>query len=44
MFCFVFQLLRCDEELHGIMMKPKRPGAVVPCLTRELSEQVLVIL
>ena len=44
MFCSVLQLLRHDEELHGILMKPKRPRAVVLCPTRELSEQVSDIL
>lgn len=34
------QLLRCDEELYGMLMKPRRPRAVVLCPTRELSEQV----
>ncbi|XAR62236.1 RNA helicase [Bertholletia excelsa] len=34
------QLLRRDEELHGMLMKPRRPRAVVLCPTRELSEQV----
>ncbi|KAF8026723.1 hypothetical protein BT93_F3256 [Corymbia citriodora subsp. variegata] len=34
------QLLRRDEELHGRLMKPRRPRAVVLCPTRELSEQV----
>ena len=43
-FYFILQLLRRDEELHGTLMKPKRPRAVVLCPTRELSEQVLDIL
>ncbi|XP_057445928.1 DEAD-box ATP-dependent RNA helicase 39-like [Lotus japonicus] len=34
------QLLRRDEQLNGVLMKPKRPRAVVLCPTRELSEQV----
>ncbi|MQL75574.1 hypothetical protein Taro_007959, partial [Colocasia esculenta] len=34
------QLLRRDEELSGMLMKPRRPRAVVLCPTRELSEQV----
>ncbi|EYU36549.1 hypothetical protein MIMGU_mgv1a002525mg [Erythranthe guttata] len=34
------QLLRRDEELHGMLMKPRRPRAVVLCPTRELCEQV----
>ncbi|KAL2467950.1 DEAD-box ATP-dependent RNA helicase 39 [Forsythia ovata] len=34
------QLLRRDETLHGILMKPRRPRAVVLCPTRELCEQV----
>eukprot|EP00262_Sarcandra_glabra_P010602 TRINITY_DN258_c0_g1_i2.p1 TRINITY_DN258_c0_g1~~TRINITY_DN258_c0_g1_i2.p1 ORF type:complete len:663 (+),score=110.79 TRINITY_DN258_c0_g1_i2:29-1990(+) len=34
------QLLRRDEELYGILMKPRRPRAVVLCPTRELCEQV----
>ncbi|KAJ0988054.1 hypothetical protein J5N97_006410 [Dioscorea zingiberensis] len=34
------QLLRRDEELYGMLMKPKRPRAVVLCPTRELCEQV----
>lgn len=34
------QLLRRDEELYGMMMKPRRPRAVVLCPTRELCEQV----
>ncbi|KAF7820336.1 DEAD-box ATP-dependent RNA helicase 39 [Senna tora] len=34
------QLLRRDEELNGLLMKPRRPRAVVLCPTRELSEQV----
>ncbi|KAA8537968.1 hypothetical protein F0562_027452 [Nyssa sinensis] len=33
-------LLRQDEALSGILMKPRRPRAVVLCPTRELSEQV----
>ncbi|GAU26800.1 hypothetical protein TSUD_289050 [Trifolium subterraneum] len=36
----LIQLLRRDEELNGIVLKPKRPRAVVLCPTRELSEQV----
>ena len=34
------QLLRRDEALSGVLMKPGRPRAVVLCPTRELSEQV----
>ncbi|PKA62185.1 DEAD-box ATP-dependent RNA helicase 39 [Apostasia shenzhenica] len=34
------QLLRRDEELSGMLMKPRRPKAVVLCPTRELTEQV----
>ncbi|KAL6504189.1 hypothetical protein OROGR_026112 [Orobanche gracilis] len=34
------QLLRRDEALHGILMKPRRPRAVLLCPTRELCEQV----
>ncbi|KAI9112678.1 hypothetical protein K1719_016344 [Acacia pycnantha] len=34
------QLLRQDEQLNGLLMKPRRPRAVVLCPTRELSEQV----
>lgn len=34
------QLLRRDEALSGVLMKPRRPRAVVLCPTRELSEQV----
>ncbi|KAJ4847505.1 DEAD-box ATP-dependent RNA helicase 39 [Turnera subulata] len=34
------QLLRRDEAQLGMLMKPKRPRAVVLCPTRELSEQV----
>ncbi|KAG6408495.1 hypothetical protein SASPL_131508 [Salvia splendens] len=34
------QLLRRDEDLHGMLMKPRRPRAVVLCPTRELCEQV----
>ncbi|KAL8487039.1 hypothetical protein ACS0TY_023653 [Phlomoides rotata] len=34
------QLLRRDEALHGMLMKPKRPRAVILCPTRELCEQV----
>ncbi|CAI9116456.1 OLC1v1017598C1 [Oldenlandia corymbosa var. corymbosa] len=34
------QLLRQDEALNGILMKPRRPRAVVLCPTRELCEQV----
>ncbi|XP_054802476.1 DEAD-box ATP-dependent RNA helicase 39-like isoform X1 [Prosopis cineraria] len=34
------QLLRRDEQLNGLHMKPRRPRAVVLCPTRELSEQV----
>ncbi|KAI4352781.1 hypothetical protein L6164_007001 [Bauhinia variegata] len=36
----IVQLLRRDEQLNGIHMKPRRPRAVVLCPTRELSEQV----
>ncbi|EPS62897.1 hypothetical protein M569_11893, partial [Genlisea aurea] len=34
------QLMRKDEGVHGILMKPKRPRAVVLCPTRELCQQV----
>ncbi|CAL4952031.1 unnamed protein product [Urochloa decumbens] len=34
------QLLRRDEAMLGISMKPRRPRAVVLCPTRELTEQV----
>ncbi|KAL6838741.1 hypothetical protein ACP4OV_031455 [Aristida adscensionis] len=34
------QLLRCDEAMMGMSMKPRRPRAVVLCPTRELTEQV----
>ncbi|KAL3513982.1 hypothetical protein ACH5RR_026699 [Cinchona calisaya] len=34
------QLLRRDEALNGILMRPRRPRAVVLCPTRELCEQV----
>ncbi|KAL1319609.1 hypothetical protein HN51_071853 [Arachis hypogaea] len=34
------QLLRRDEQLNGIQLKPRRPRAVVLCPTRELCEQV----
>ncbi|GFP78998.1 dead-box ATP-dependent RNA helicase 39 [Phtheirospermum japonicum] len=34
------QLLRRDEALHGVLMKPRRPRAVLLCPTRELCEQV----
>ncbi|XP_016506152.1 DEAD-box ATP-dependent RNA helicase 39 [Nicotiana tabacum] len=36
----IVQLLRQEEELHGMHMKPRRPRAVVLCPTRELCEQV----
>ncbi|KAF3628089.1 DEAD-box ATP-dependent RNA helicase 39 [Capsicum annuum] len=36
----IVQLLRRDEELDGMLMKPRRPRAVVLCPTRELCEQV----
>ncbi|XP_074280330.1 DEAD-box ATP-dependent RNA helicase 39 [Silene latifolia] len=36
----VVQLMKRDEELSGILMKPRRPRAVVLSPTRELSEQV----
>ncbi|XP_042010068.1 DEAD-box ATP-dependent RNA helicase 39-like [Salvia splendens] len=36
----LIQLLRRDEDLHGMLMKPRRPRAVVLCPTRELCEQV----
>jgi hypothetical protein len=42
--CSFLQLLRRDKELYGMLMKPRRPRAVVLCPTRELSEQVLDIL
>ncbi|XP_062207272.1 DEAD-box ATP-dependent RNA helicase 39-like [Phragmites australis] len=34
------QLLRRDEAMLGMSMKPRRPRAVVLCPTRELTEQV----
>ncbi|KAK9072158.1 hypothetical protein SSX86_008590 [Deinandra increscens subsp. villosa] len=34
------QLLRQDEAVNGMVMKPRRPRAVVLCPTRELCEQV----
>ncbi|KAI3820327.1 hypothetical protein L1987_07872 [Smallanthus sonchifolius] len=34
------QLLRQDEALNGMVMKPRHPRAVVLCPTRELCEQV----
>ncbi|KAJ7969753.1 DEAD-box ATP-dependent RNA helicase [Quillaja saponaria] len=34
------QLLRRDEAMVGVPLKPRRPRAVVLCPTRELSEQV----
>ncbi|KAJ0695406.1 putative RNA helicase [Helianthus annuus] len=34
------QLLRQDEALNGMVMKPRRPRAVILCPTRELCEQV----
>ncbi|XP_043725002.1 DEAD-box ATP-dependent RNA helicase 39 isoform X1 [Telopea speciosissima] len=34
------QLLRQDEALSGMLIKPRRPRAVVLCPTRELCEQV----
>ncbi|KAL5228180.1 hypothetical protein ABZP36_016445 [Zizania latifolia] len=34
------QLLRHDEAMLGMSMKPRRPRAVVLCPTRELTEQV----
>ncbi|KAL2894387.1 DEAD-box ATP-dependent RNA helicase 39 [Bienertia sinuspersici] len=36
----IAQLLRRDENISGILMRPRRPRAVVLCPTRELSEQV----
>ncbi|XP_021737649.1 DEAD-box ATP-dependent RNA helicase 39-like [Chenopodium quinoa] len=36
----IVQLLRRDEEISGIRIKPRRPRAVVLSPTRELSEQV----
>ncbi|GJS11176.1 DEAD-box ATP-dependent RNA helicase 39 [Tanacetum coccineum] len=33
-------LLRQDEAVNGMVMKPRRPRAVVLCPTRELCEQV----
>lgn len=41
-FCASLQLLRRDEQLYGMLMKPKRPRAIVLCPTRELCEQVLL--
>ncbi|KAJ8446073.1 hypothetical protein Cgig2_017575 [Carnegiea gigantea] len=37
----IVQLLRRDEEISGITIKPRRPRAVVLCPTRELSEQAV---
>ncbi|XP_072959525.1 DEAD-box ATP-dependent RNA helicase 39 [Typha angustifolia] len=34
------QLMRQDEALSGMLMRPRRPRAVVLCPTRELCEQV----
>lgn len=43
-FLFFFpQLLRRDEALNGILMRPRRPRAVVLCPTRELCEQVCIV-
>lgn len=39
---FHTQLIRRDEEMSGMLMKARRPRAVVLCPTRELSEQVIV--
>nr|XP_010915082.2 DEAD-box ATP-dependent RNA helicase 39 isoform X2 [Elaeis guineensis] len=36
----IVQLMRRDEALSGMLMKPRRPRAVVLCPTRELCEQV----
>lgn len=36
----IVQLLKREEDISGIQMKPRRPRAVVLCPTRELSEQV----
>ncbi|XP_021771523.1 DEAD-box ATP-dependent RNA helicase 39-like [Chenopodium quinoa] len=36
----IVQLLRRDEDISGIRIKPRRPRAVVLSPTRELSEQV----
>lgn len=36
----IAQLLKQDEEISGIIMKPRRPRAVVLSPTRELAEQV----
>uniref|UniRef100_A0A7N0ZTM5 DEAD-box ATP-dependent RNA helicase 39 n=1 Tax=Kalanchoe fedtschenkoi TaxID=63787 RepID=A0A7N0ZTM5_KALFE len=36
----IVQMLRQDEALSGMTLKPRRPRAVVLCPTRELSEQV----
>ncbi|KAK1435510.1 hypothetical protein QVD17_01275 [Tagetes erecta] len=37
------QLLRQDEVVNGMVMKPRRPRAVVLCPTRELCEQVFSV-
>ncbi|XP_057521987.1 DEAD-box ATP-dependent RNA helicase 39 [Amaranthus tricolor] len=39
----IVQLLRRDEDVSGILMKPRRPRAVILCPTRELSEQVFQV-
>ncbi|CAL9090552.1 unnamed protein product [Musa acuminata var. zebrina] len=36
----IVQLMRQDEALSGVLMRPRRPRAVVLCPTRELCEQV----
>ncbi|WOK96899.1 DEAD-box ATP-dependent RNA helicase 39 [Canna indica] len=36
----IVQLMRQDESLSGMLMRPRRPRAVVLCPTRELCEQV----
>lgn len=38
------QLMREDEATLGKITKPRRPKTVVLCPTRELSEQVLLLL
>ena len=38
---FCIQLIKRDEEASGMLMRARRPRAVVMCPTRELSEQVI---
>ena len=40
-FIFCIQLIKRDEEASGMLMRARRPRAVVMCPTRELSEQVI---